>query len=255
MRDLGGELQYGYEAAKDGLSDGSLLGLVFNGERDALLQRKLSPKDPDRAFFARMQATSKGAFFGDNPSHSRALILVGEQHSWSTRSQLLDLAHELNHFTNRRAGDVNKADASKDIGDGVAGLPPDQVAETRRIFVDEVCARHQEWWSAWTIRMERQGRTLADVEPPSPAGLFSACVALATDFSGDPIYDPFGYWDNLIKRGDDSTERQVAGWLALVKNEVLSGNPYRDMMSQAAFAAATRLTTADAEPDGLGSDI
>jgi len=254
MRDLGGELQYGYESAKNGLSDGSILGVIFNSERDTLLQRKLRPADPDRALFAQAQATSKGAAFFDNPDHSRGLVMVGDGHSWSNRAQLVDLAHELNHYVNRGAKEATEADPSHDIADG-ENLPPQQIAETRSTFVHEVTARHEEWWGAWTIRQERLGGSLADVDPPKPEALFTACVNLAVSFDGDRIYDPYGYWGRLVHRGNDSVERQVGGWLALVKNEVISGNPYRDMMSKAVFEAASHLTTANAQPNGLGSDI
>lgn len=255
MRDLGGDTQYSYEIAKNGLSDGTLLGLVYNAERDRLLQRKLSPRDPDRADFATLQATSKGAVFGENQAGTRGLVLVGDGHSSGTRSLILDLSHELNHFQNRSASKAIAADASKDLADGVPGITPAQVAETRRMYVDEVCARHVEWWGAWTVRMERLGGKVTDVDPPAPDALFAACVELAVGFQSDPIYDPHGYWQALVNRGDDSVERQVGRWLGFVPLQTLSGNPYRDMQSKAAFAAAATRTVASATPDGLGGDV
>ena len=50
-------------------------------------------------------------------------------------------------------------------------------------------------------------------------------------------------------------ERQVAGWLRLVPRQTLSGNPYRDMQSKAAFAGASTLSTATNHPDGLGGEV
>jgi peptidoglycan hydrolase-like protein with peptidoglycan-binding domain len=255
MRDLGGDTQYGYARAKDGLSDGSLLGIVFNRERDALLSSRLSATDPDRRDFQTLRATSTGAVFQMNQTGTRGLMLVGDGHSGSTRRLILDLSHELTHFENHAVSQATAADDSRDIADGVATLTPAQMGETRRIYVDETSARHTEWWGAWTVRMARLGGTLSAVDPPEPQALFTACLELALDFASDPIYDPFDFWGTLMLRGDDSIERQITGWLPFVAQQSFSDNPYRNMQSSAAFLAATAFTTRAAEGDGLGSEI
>lgn len=255
MRDLGGDTQYSYGLAKDGLANGTLLGMVFNRDRDALLNSKLAPNDPDKAEFRTLSATNTGAVFANNTRNTRGLILVGDAHTLSTRSLILDLAHELNHYRNEAVSDVIEQDASRDIADGVATVTPQQLGETRRAYVDEVVARHVEWWAAWTVRTERVGGSVADIDPPAPDRLFAACVDLALNFMGDAIYDPYRYWEALVSRGDDSVERQVGQWLTFVPQEQMSGNPYRDMQSHAAFLAASVLRTATAKPDGLGGDI
>lgn len=50
-------------------------------------------------------------------------------------------------------------------------------------------------------------------------------------------------------------ETQVGQWLSFVKLQALSGNPYRDMASQAAFDAASKIRTSTGSGDGLGNDI
>ena len=254
MRDLAGDTQYGYEIAKDGLSDGTLLGLVFNANRGRLINR-LGPNDPDRALLSSYQATSKGMVFGADSAHKRGVVLVGDGHDPGSRSMMVDLCHELTHYRNRGTETAIEADASQDLAAGVPRLTAAQMAETRRKFVDEVGARHAEWWAAWTIRQERLGGKVTDIPVPTGQQLFDASVDLATNFSSDPIYDPFGYWAALIARGNADLETQVGQWLSFVKLQALSGNPYRDMASQAAFDAASRIRTSTGGGDGLGNDI
>jgi len=258
MRDLGGDTQYGYEIAKDGLSDGTLLGLVFNASRGRLINRTLGPNDPDRALLSSYQATGKGMVFGDDSAHKRGLVLVGDGHDPGSRSMMVDLCHELTHYRNRGTETAIEADASKDLTGLTAGVPrltAAQMAETRRKFVDEVGARHAEWWAAWTIRQDRLGGKVTDIPVPTGQQLFDASVDLVTNFSSDPIYDPFGYWAALMARGNADLETQVGQWLSFVKLQTLSGNPYRDMASQAAFDAASKIRTSTGSGDGLGNDI
>lgn len=257
MRDLGGDTQYGYEIAKDGLSDGTLLGVVFNAQRAALINRTLGPNDPDRALMSSYQATSTGMVFGDDSAHQRGLVLVGDSHDPGSRSMIVDLCHELTHYRNRGTEAAIEADTSMDLA-GASAVPTvtaSQLAETRRKFVDEVGARHAEWYAAQTIRQDRLGGTVANAPIPTAQQLYDASVDLASNFAGDAIYDPYGYWSALLARGNADLETQVGQWLSLVKVQTLSGNPYRDMQSQAAFAAASTLRVATGDPNGLGSDL
>lgn len=255
MRDLGGDTQYGYELAKNGLSDGTLLGLVFNANRATLINRAVGPNDPDRALLSSYRATNNGMVFGADRARRRGLILVGDSHDPGSRSMMVDLCHELTHYRNRATGAAIEADTSHDLSAGVPTLTAAQMAETRLKFVDEVGARHVEWWAAWTIRQDRLGGKVADITVPTGQQLFDACVDLASNFASDPIYDPFGYWAALMSRGNADLETQVGQWLSFVKLQTLSGNPYRDMASQAAFDAASRIRTSTGNGDGLGSNI
>jgi hypothetical protein len=227
---------------------------VFLNQRDALVSSKVAANDPDRATFATLTPTPRGAVFDDDAAHQRGMVVLDDAHSRSTRDLILVLCHELNHFRNRGTQEAIEADTSQDIA-GVTGFSAAELAETRRQFVDEVVARHVEWWAAWTMRMHRLGGAVADVDPPEPAALFADCRDFAMNAAGRPPYDPFGYWDGLLARGDDGFERQVAGWMRLVAHQTFSGNPFRDMQAQAAFLAASALTSSNAAPDGLDGDI
>ncbi|MEZ4238494.1 MAG: peptidoglycan-binding domain-containing protein [Myxococcota bacterium] len=255
MRDLGGDAQYTYEHVMEGLTDGSLLGVVFVRDRNPLVAAKVPPGDPDRQRFATLQPTPGGAVFDDDASHSRGLVVVDNAPK-STRSLILSIVHEVNHSRNRASQEAVEADTSGDIADGVTTVTAAELAETRRIYVDELVARHAEWWSAWTIRMHRDGNGVGDVDPPAPQPLFVACLEFAIDASFQQVYDPFGYWQALMARGDDSMERQVGGWMRLVAHESFSGNPYRDLQSQAAFLAGSAFRTrGSAQADGLDDNF
>jgi peptidoglycan hydrolase-like protein with peptidoglycan-binding domain len=253
LRDLGGDAQYAYAQAKDSLTDGSMIGMQFQRNRDTMLNRKLGPNDPDTAYFRNATATANGLVFYTNLDQSRSLILVGDSYPMNARSFAIDLAHELNHARNVNNKQLIEADSSEDTAS--TGLTAPQMTETRQKFVQEMVARHAEWWTAWTLRMDRLQGSTADVPRPTADQLYSACNGLAMSFAGSPIYDPFGYWTTLSTRPDNSFNVQVGAWMRLVKYEVFSGNPYRDMESQALFLDASTHVTANADPVGLGSHI
>ena len=253
LRDLGGDAQYAYVQAKEGLSDGSLIGMQFQHNRDAMLARKLGRNDPDAAYFRNSMATPNGLVFDANADHSRGLVLVGDSYKMEARAFAIDLAHELNHARNAGNKEKVEADSSEDLGTSALTAP--QLNETRQKFVQEMVARHAEWWTAWTLRMNRLGGSLADVPRPTADELYMACNNLAISFVNSPIYDPFGHWATLSTRQDDAFNQQVGAWMRLVHHEEFSGNPYRDMESQALFLEASTHVTANAEPVGLGSII
>jgi hypothetical protein len=257
MRDLDGDAYYSYELAIEGLSDASLLGIVHQSSLPSLLNRRLSPNDPDRATFAAARATSKGAVCYWSRDGARALIVVADDHSYSSRSEALSLAHELNHFRNRGAPTkAVEADQSRDLAGTGTTLTAAQLAETRRAFVHEVVARHVEWWAAWDIRNNRTGASSADTVMPAPGALLQDCLTLAIDAAttSGSVYDPYGYWASLINKPDSSLDDQVKGWIQLVHHETFSGNPYRDILIKMNFAAAA-VATPIPPGDGLDGDI
>lgn len=253
LRDLGGDAQYAYVQAKDSLTDGSMIGMQYQRNRDTMLNRKLGPNDPDAAYFRNATATADGLVFYTNANHSRSILLVGDSYQMDARSFAIDLAHELNHARNIENKQLVEADSSEDVLS--TNLTTSQMSETRQKFVQELVARHAEWWTAWTLRMNRLHGSLSDVTLPTADELYVACNMLAISFVGSPLYDPFNYWKTLNSRSDDAFNRQVGAWMRLVKHEVFSGNPYRDMESQALFLDASTHITASAEAVGIGSHI
>jgi hypothetical protein len=256
MRDMGGQTQYSYIQAKESLADGSLLGMVQASQRNNLINRRLGPNDPDRAEFLQAAPTANGAVFHPNRSRTKGLILLGAKHNGLTREVLLDLAHELNHLANLKSQAKVEADDSKDTQIGTGTRTAEQMADTRRTFINELVARHDEWWCAQTIRADRLGMVTSDIDEPHPSNLLAACFAFADNAAqtSPGAYDPWGMWAELAGRGDDSMEQQVRAWMPLVSHEQISANPYRDAAAKANFLAASTAPMG-AEVDGLGSRI
>jgi hypothetical protein len=255
MRDVGGECFFSYLLAQEGLTDGSLLGIVHSRGLPNLLQRRLSPNDPDRARFAALRPTGGGAVFLASADGKRGLIVVSDSHGYGSRSEALSLSHELNHFANRGAAtQAVEADASHDLLGVSHSLGPSQMSETRHTFVHEMVARHVEWWVAQEIRANRLGMPLRDITPPAPGALLTDCITLALEATiPGSVYDPYGYWATL-NNDQEALEAQVRGWMQVTAHESFSGNPYRDMLATMLFVSAS--TASAVEPgDGLDGDI